>query len=70
MRFGDLLSLARALVDPKMQGALLDRATALMRLGKKLSILELARMAAHEDPRSLMMYCVRPHSRSLLRTRF
>lgn len=32
------------------------RATALTRLSKKLSILELARMVGHRDPRSLMIY--------------
>ncbi|MGH8817104.1 MAG: hypothetical protein ACREX5_10975 [Achromobacter pestifer] len=32
------------------------RATALTRLAKKLSILELARMVGHRDPRSLMVY--------------
>ncbi|WP_249291990.1 site-specific integrase [Achromobacter ruhlandii] len=32
------------------------RATALTRLAKKLSILELARMVGHRDPRSLMIY--------------
>lgn len=32
------------------------RATALTRLSKKLSVLELARMVGHRDPRSLMIY--------------
>lgn len=33
-----------------------SRATALTRLAKKLSMLELARMVGHRDPRSLMVY--------------
>lgn len=32
------------------------RETALTRLSKKLSVLELARMVGHRDPRSLMVY--------------
>ena len=42
----------------EMEGATFHdaRATALTRLAKKLSILELARMVGHRDPRSLMIY--------------
>jgi integrase len=48
----------RACLDAKIENARFHdaRATALTRLANKLTVLELARMVGHRDPRSLMIY--------------
>lgn len=48
----------RACLDAKVENARFHdaRATALTRLASKLTVLELARMVGHRDPRSLMIY--------------